>query len=210
MKHTFNRLLLSAAIGALTTLPVLAQTPGFVDSTGIRPWQGVVRLQGGTESINSGGSGATIVAANIGCVNFTNASSTTAVTVSAQSVVGFSPRQIYINGQQISNISIADAGAQGAVTVIVPPLATFTSNHDTCTYTAMANNITAQSLGIRFVAGTVYTPTYNDPLDYCSNGTIAAYMQYGFNTYYYNYGAPAVGGNFGQYISNSCPYEPSN
>lgn len=190
------------AIGVLSS----ASAQHF-DTSGVRRFEGAVELKVPIKDSlilgGSGGSGATILRGPGSCDGFTNLSSSVAVQVN-YSHGSYTAAGVYINGQSFSPPIVND-NSDVTTSVIVPPLGSlsFGGRVYGCYYTAMANNITAQSVGFRFVTSTVYTPTGTGNFINCSVSG-ATYDQYGFNTNYYNYGPPVVGATFAQYVDAGC------
>jgi hypothetical protein len=200
---------LTAILLALACLPVTAQTLPRTSSAGVQPWQGAVQLKAPIDqSLTSGDSGATLLRPlSAGCPSFTNASTTTAVSVAfMHSGFADSWASASINGALIAYHVGSRNGGAATANVIVPPNYTFTSAYSesapSCAFTALANNITAQQVGLRWVINTTQTIVSGTTIACSLSG--ASFTGTGYITSYYNWGAPTIGPVIAIYEDYAC------
>jgi hypothetical protein len=198
----------SALVSAQTALP-----NGMWDSTGIVPSKTEGKNLTGIDRA-TGSSGATLILPRVGyCPNFFNPSPTVAVSV-AMECGGNEHVHCYgyLNGTLITDMMKDDRFSISMSQIIVPPLSSFSSSFSSpngtqvyqwCSITALANNVTAQSIGLRFVTFEGWEWTSGPTTTWCNTlGSIdtglARYVRR------YNYGQDEIGPIQTRTIDNSC------
>ena len=135
-------------------------------------------------------------------MNFVNNSPQHAVFVNAQCHRSDGCKA-YLNGGLLFEGEIHDQAAQTNGSGIVPPGSSFTiQGYHSCTYTALANNVTAQSMGFRYFTFDGWEWTSGPTTYYCRTGNI----QQGLARYvrHYNYGPSEIGVIQQRTVDNAC------